>query len=97
MRVFTRVLLPLAVPGILAAALLVMVRTFAMFELTFLTAGANTETLVVALYYAAFSAGIRPAQSIDAMAVIYMFTTLVLLLAALRFVNPVNMVMKVRD
>lgn len=97
LRVFTRVLLPLAVPGILAAALLVMVRTFAMFELTFLTAGANTETLVVALYYAAFSAGIRPAQSIDAMAVIYMFTTLVLLLAALRFVNPVNMVMKVRD
>lgn len=97
LRVFIRVLLPLAVPGILAAALLVMVRTFAMFELTFLTAGANTETLVVALYYAAFSAGIRPAQSIDAMAVIYMFTTLVLLLAALRFVNPVNMVMKVRD
>lgn len=97
LRVFTRVLLPLAVPGILAAALLVMVRTLAMFELTFLTAGANTETLVVALYYAAFAAGIRPAQSIDAMAVIYMATTLILLIGALRFVNPVNMVMRVRD
>jgi putative spermidine/putrescine transport system permease protein len=96
-RVFARILLPLAIPGILAAALLVMVRTIAMFELTFLTAGANTQTLVVALYYAAFSAGIRPAQSIDAMAVVYMLTTLTLLLAALRFVNPTNMVMRVRQ
>jgi putative spermidine/putrescine transport system permease protein len=65
--------------------------------LTFLTAGAKTQTLVVALYYAAFAAGIRPGQSIDAMAVIYMLTTLILLLAALRFVNPVNMVMRVRE
>ncbi|MEJ7841232.1 MAG: ABC transporter permease subunit [Rubrobacter sp.] len=97
LRVFTRVLLPLAVPGILAAGLLVLVRTVAMFELTFLTAGPNSQTLVVSLYYAAFSAGIRPGQSIDAMAVIYMATTLLLLLAALRFVNPVNMVMRVRD
>jgi putative spermidine/putrescine transport system permease protein len=96
-KVFTRVLLPLAVPGILAAGLLVLVRTVAMFELTFLTAGPNSQTLVVSLYYAAFSAGIRPGQSIDAMAVIYMATTLLLLLAALRFVNPVNMVMRVRD
>ena len=96
LKVFTRVLLPLAVPGILAAGLLVLVRTVAMFELTFLAAGAGSQTLVVALYYAAFSAGIRPAQSIDAMAVIYMLTTLVLLIAALRFVNPTNMVMRVR-
>ena len=96
LQVFTRVLLPLAVPGILAAGLLVLVRTVAMFELTFLTAGAGSQTLVVALYYAAFSAGIRPGQSIDAMAVIYMATTLVLLIAALRIVNPTNMVMRVR-
>src|SRR3712207_7686391 len=60
---------------------------FRSFELTFLTAGAGSQTLVAALYYAAFSAGIRPAQSIDAMAVIYMLTTLVLLIAALRFVD----------
>jgi putative spermidine/putrescine transport system permease protein len=91
-RMFARVLLPLAIPGILAAGLLVFVRTIALFELTFLTAGANTQTLVVSLYYAAFSSGIRPAQSIDAMAVIYMVTTLVPLLLALRFINPVNMV-----
>ncbi|MGI8860339.1 MAG: ABC transporter permease [Rubrobacteraceae bacterium] len=95
-RMFVRVLLPLAVPGILAAGLLVFVRTMALFELTFLTAGANTQTLVVSLYYAAFSSGIRPGQSIDAVAVIYMVTTLVPLLLALRYVNPVNMVARGR-
>jgi putative spermidine/putrescine transport system permease protein len=97
LRVFTRVLLPLAVPGILAAGLLAMVRTIAMFELTFLTAGASSQTLVVSLYYAAFSAGIRPTQSIDAMAVIYMATSSLLLLLALRFINPVQIVSRVKQ
>ncbi|HEY3232117.1 MAG TPA: ABC transporter permease [Roseiflexaceae bacterium] len=95
-QVFTRVLLPLAIPGVLAAGLMVLVRTIAMFELTFLTAGASTQTLVVSLYYAAFAAGIRPGQSIDAMAVVYMLTTLVLLLAALRFINPVQFVVRIK-
>ncbi|HEV8229938.1 MAG TPA: ABC transporter permease, partial [Candidatus Limnocylindria bacterium] len=95
-RVFTRVLVPIAAPGVLAAALIVIVRTLAMFELTFLTSGADSQTLVVALYYAAFAPGIRPSQQIDAMAVVYMATSLVLLLAALRFVNPTNMVVRVR-
>lgn len=97
LRVFTRVLLPLALPGVLAAGLLVLVRAIAMFELTFLTAGASTQTLVVALFYSAFSAGIRPTQSIDAMAVIYMLTTLILLIAALRFVNPIQLVVQVKE
>ncbi len=85
-RLFIHVLLPLLLPGILAALLLVLVRTIAMFELTFLTAGPTSQTLVVALYYAVFAAGVRAVQSIDAMAVIYMVTTLVWLLdrAALR-------------
>ena len=71
-RLFVHVLLPLLAPGILAALLLVLVRTIAMFELTFLTAGPTSQTLVVALYYAVFAAGVRAGQSIDAMAVIYM-------------------------
>ena len=96
LRVFTRVLVPLAAPGVLAAALIVIVRALALFELTFLTSGADSTTLVVALYYAAFAPGIRPSQQIDAMAVVYMATSLVLLLAALRFVNPTNMVVRVR-
>jgi putative spermidine/putrescine transport system permease protein len=58
-RLFVHALVPLLLPGILAALLLVLVRTIAMFELTFLTAGPTSQTLVVALYYAVFAAGVR--------------------------------------
>ena len=93
---FQHVLLPLLLPGMLAALLLVLVRTVAMFELTFLVAGPGSQTLVVALYYAVFAAGVRAVQSIDAMAVIYMVTTLVWLLIALRFVNPTQIVARTK-
>jgi putative spermidine/putrescine transport system permease protein len=93
---FIRVLLPLLLPGMLAALLLVLVRTLAMFELTFLTAGPTSQTLVVALYYAVFAAGVRAVQSIDAMAVIYMVTTLIWLVIALRFVNPTQIVARAK-
>ena len=82
---------------ILAALLLVLVRTIAMFELTFLTAGPTSQTLVVALYYAVFAAGVRSQQSIDAMAVVYMVTTLIWLLIALRFVNPTQIVTRAKQ
>jgi putative spermidine/putrescine transport system permease protein len=95
-RLFTNVLVPLLAPGILAALLLVLVRTIAMFELTFFTSGPTSQTLVVALYYAVSAAGIRSGQSIDAMAVIYMATTLIWLLIALRFVNPTQIVGRAR-
>ena len=95
-RLFVQILVPLLTPGILAALLLVLVRTIAMFELTFLTAGPTSQTLVVALYYAVFAAGVRPGQSIDAMAVVYMITTLVWLLIALRFVNPTQIVTRAK-
>jgi putative spermidine/putrescine transport system permease protein len=97
LRVFLHVLVPLLAPGILAAALLVLVRTIAMFELTFLTAGPDSQTLVVALYYSVFAAGVRATQSVDAMAVTYMVTTLVWLLIALRFVNPTQLVTRVKE
>ncbi|HLI14204.1 MAG TPA: ABC transporter permease subunit [Alphaproteobacteria bacterium] len=96
-RMFVHVLVPLLAPGILAAALLVLVRTIAMFELSFLTAGPDSQTLVVVLYYSVFAAGVRAGQSIDAMAVIYMVTTLVWLLVALRFVNPTQLVTRVKE
>jgi putative spermidine/putrescine transport system permease protein len=95
-RMFVYVLVPLLTPGILAALLLVLVRTIAMFELTFLTAGPTSQTLVVALYYAVFAAGVRAGQSVDAMAVIYMITTLAWLLLALRFVNPTQIVTRAK-
>jgi len=96
-RLFIHVLLPLLAPGILAALLLVLVRTIAMFELTFFTAGPGSQTLVVALYYAVYAAGVRAGQSIDAMAVIYMLTTLVWLLIALRFVDPTQIITRVKS
>ncbi len=95
-RLFLHVLLPLLLPGILAATLLAMVRTVSMFELTFLTAGPTSQTLVVALYYSVFAAGVRAGQSIDAMAVVYMLSTLIWLLVALRFVNPTQIVARVK-
>ncbi len=91
-KLFGYELLPLLLPGVLAALLLVLVRTIAMFELTFLTAGLTSQTLVVALNYVVFTAGVRAVQSIDAMAVVYMATTLVWLILALRFVNPTQIV-----
>ncbi|MCC6870063.1 MAG: ABC transporter permease subunit [Burkholderiales bacterium] len=97
LNVFRHVLVPLLAPGILAASLLVLVRTIAMFELTFLTAGGDSQTLVVALYYAVFAAGVRAPQSVDAMAMIYMAVTLVWLLIAMRFVDPTQLVSRVKE
>lgn len=95
-KLFFHILIPLLSPGILAALLLVLVRTIAMFELTFFTAGPGSQTLVVALYYAVYAAGVRAGQSIDAMAVIYMLTTLIWLLIALRFVDPTQIVTRAK-
>jgi putative spermidine/putrescine transport system permease protein len=96
-QVFARILAPLLIPGILAASILVLVRTVGMFELTFLTAGPDSQTLVVALYYSMSAAGIRAQQSVDAMAVIYAAMMLVLLVVALRFVNPTQLVARVKE
>jgi putative spermidine/putrescine transport system permease protein len=95
--VFLKILAPLLVPGLLASAILVLVRTAGMFELTFLTAGPDSQTLVVALYYSMSAAGIRAQQSVDAMAVIYTAMMLVLLVVALRFVNPTQLVARVKE
>jgi putative spermidine/putrescine transport system permease protein len=95
-KLFAHIVVPLLIPGILAATLIVMIRTVSMFELTFLTAGPTSQTLVVALYYSVFAAGVRAGQSIDAMAVIYMLSTLFWLIIALRFVNPTQIVGRVK-
>jgi putative spermidine/putrescine transport system permease protein len=95
--VFWHAIGPLLVPGILAAAILVLVRTVGMFELTFLTAGPTSQTLVTVLYTNVFSAGIRAQQSVDSMAVVYTGSMLVLLVIALRFVNPTQLVTRLKD
>lgn len=97
MTVLARILSPLLLPGMLAAGILVLVRTFGMFELTFLTSGPRSQTLIVALFSAVDSAGIRATQSVDAMAVIYTGSMAVILLIALRFVNPTQLVARASD
>jgi putative spermidine/putrescine transport system permease protein len=97
LTIFTRVLGPLLLPGILAAGILVLVRTVGMFELTFLTSGPGSTTLIVVLYDAVFGAGIRAPQEVDAMAAIYTGSMLILLVIALRFVNPTQLVTRVAD
>lgn len=97
-QVFTKVLAPLLIPGILAAAILVLVRTVGMFELTFLVSGPQSDTLVVAIYRAMTSAGGGEArQLISAMAVMYTMTMMIILVVALRFVNPTQLVARVKD
>jgi putative spermidine/putrescine transport system permease protein len=95
-RMFVHVLAPLLLPGVLAALLLVLVRTIAMFELTFLVAGPTSTTLVVALYAAVNSPGVRAVHSVDAMAMIYMGVTLIWLILALQFVNPTQIVTRAK-
>jgi putative spermidine/putrescine transport system permease protein len=97
LTIFVRIIGPLMIPGILAAAILVLVRTVGMFELTFLTSGPSSQTIVVVLYDAVFGAGIRAPQQIDAMAVIYTASMMLLLIIALRFVNPTQLVTRVGD
>jgi putative spermidine/putrescine transport system permease protein len=96
LRVFTRIVVPLLLPGIVAVAILVLVRTLALFDLTFLVAGPEQTTLVVKLFAAVGAAGFRVEQSVDAMAVMYMAANVVLLAFALKFVSPSRLVARSR-
>jgi len=97
-KVFTKILMPLLIPGILAASILVLVRTVGMFDLTFLVSGPQSDTLVVAIYRAMTAAGGGEArQLISSMAVIYTFTMMVILIVALRFVSPTQLVARVKE
>lgn len=89
--IFRHILSPLLIPGILASAILVLVRTVGMFELTYLVAGPTSQTIVVALYNSMNAAGIRPQQLTDSMAVMYTGMMAVLLVVALRFVEPTQL------
>ena len=97
-KVFSKILMPLLVPGILAASILVLVRTVGMFDLTFLVSGPQSDTLVVAIYRAMTAAGGGEArQLISSMAVIYTATMMVILIVALKFVSPTQLVARVKE
>jgi putative spermidine/putrescine transport system permease protein len=89
--IFRRIVVPLLRNGLLAVGIMLLVRALGTFDLTFLVAGPDSQTLVVALYYAVSAAGFRVNQSIDAMAVLYMATNFALLAFAFRYVNPARM------
>jgi putative spermidine/putrescine transport system permease protein len=96
-QTFRRVLLPLILPGLLTAGILAVVRTVAMFELTYLVAStASQQVLITALYGDTSASGITPQQAIDALSVIYMLTTMSLLVIALLFVKPTQFVVRVK-
>ena len=96
--VFTKILGPLLIPGILAAAVLVLVRTVGMFELTFLVSGPQSDTLVVAIYRAMTAAGGGEARPlISSMAVVYTVTMMIILIIALRYISPTQLVARVKD
>jgi len=97
LTVFTRVIVPLIIPGILTAGILSAVKTIAMFDLTFLVAGPASQTIIVALFSDVFAAGVVPYQAIDALAVIYFFCTMALLIIALKFVSPTQMVFRLKN
>jgi putative spermidine/putrescine transport system permease protein len=98
MQLFTKILAPLLVPGILASAVLVLVRTVGLFELTFLVSGPGSDTLVVAIYRAMTASGGGEArQLVSSMGVLYTLTMMIILVIALRFVNPTQLVARVKD
>lgn len=98
MQLFTKILAPLLIPGILASAVLVLVRTVGLFELTFLVSGPGSDTLVVAIYRAMTASGGGEArQLVSSMGVLYTVTMMIILVIALRFVNPTQLVARVKD
>ena len=94
--IFRKIVVPLTLPGILTAGILSIVKAISMFELTYLVAGGRSQTIVVALYADAYAAGARPAQAVDALAVIYFLIAMSCLVISLRFVSPTQMVFKVK-
>lgn len=93
---FTRILTPLLIPGLLAASVLVLVRTVGLFDLTFLVSGPGTDTLIVSLYRAMTAAGGTVSrQLVSAMSVVYTITMMAMLIGALRVVNPTQLVARV--
>lgn len=88
LQYFTKILIPLTVPGMMSAVVLSLVRVISMFELTFLVAGAKNQTLVVALFSDVNSPGYRPIQMIDALAVIFFVVTVILFIISMRFGSP---------
>lgn len=89
-RLFTSVLVPLLVPGIVAAGILSLVRVLGSFELTFFVSSAKSQTLIVAIFGKMADPSAPPVYITAAMTVFYMVFALVGLLVGLRFSDPAS-------
>ena len=88
LQLFGRVLVPLLIPGIVAAGILCLVRVLGQFELTFFVANAKNQTLVVTIFGKLSDPGGVSASLTAAMSVFYMVIALIGLVISLRFANP---------
>jgi putative spermidine/putrescine transport system permease protein len=87
-RMFQRVLIPLMAPGIVAAAILSLVRVLGAFDLTFFVSSQRSQTLVVTIFAALSAPGGVPIGLAGAMSVFYLVVAFVGLAVSLRFANP---------
>jgi putative spermidine/putrescine transport system permease protein len=90
LRLFTRVLLPLLAPGVVAAGILCLMRVLGQFELTFFVSNASTQTLVVTIFGALSDPGGVAAPLVAAMTMFYMIIALIGLVITFRFSNPAD-------
>lgn len=89
-RLFRDILVPLLIPGIMAAGVLAFVRVLACFDLTFFVSGAKTQTLVVTIFGEMSDPGGPPPGRTAAMTLFYMAVALIGLAISIRFSNPVQ-------
>jgi putative spermidine/putrescine transport system permease protein len=88
LRLFWRVTLPLALPGIVAAALFAFLASYNDFVLTLMVYGADTVTLPVQTY---LSLGNGYLSVAGAISTILLLPSLLFLIGMLRMVNPENL------
>ncbi|AYG03783.1 ABC transporter permease [Gryllotalpicola protaetiae] len=87
-RLFGRVLVPIMAPGIVAAAILCLVRVLGAFDLTFFVSSQRSETLVVTIFAALSAPGGVPVGLAGAMSMFYVVVAFIGLAVSLRFANP---------
>lgn len=88
LRLFWRVTMPLALPGIVAAALFAFLASYNDFVLTLMVYGTNTVTLPVQTYLSIGNGYLSVAAAIST---ILLIPSLLFLLGMMRMVNPENL------
>lgn len=93
LRILRRVIFPLIRPGIAAAAAWAVARSISEFPLTFLVAGAETQTLPVVLFASYAAVGMLPTDT-AALTIWLLIPTLIFMAFAMRYLKPTTMALK---